>query len=100
MWRSESEEELDLFQLEVVSDKVVYVCNICDKGFDSEAKVKGHLKETHNKVLEFNEGGNVWILKMCPACQRWRLSNWDRMCQIKIVLNNQLLKPDIRRAFF
>ena len=29
--QSESEDELDLFQLEVVSDKVVYVCNICDE---------------------------------------------------------------------
>ena len=61
---SESEEELDLFQLEVVSDEEVYVCNLCDEGFDSEAKVKGHLKETHKKDLEFNEEGNVWIVKM------------------------------------
>ena len=37
---------MDLFQLEVVSDEEVYACNLCDKGFDSEAEVKGHLKKT------------------------------------------------------
>ena len=57
--KSESEEELDLFQMKIVSDEEVYICNLCDEGFDSEAEVKGHLQETHKKVLEFNEEGNV-----------------------------------------
>ena len=56
---SESEDELDLFQLEVVSDEEVYICNLCDEGFDSESEVKDHLKETHRKVFEIYEEGNV-----------------------------------------
>ena len=51
---SESEGELDLFQLEVVSDEEVYVCNLCDEGLDSEAELREHLKKKHNKVLKFD----------------------------------------------
>ena len=50
---SESEGELDLFQLEVVSDEEVYVCNLCDEGSDSEAEIREHLKQKHKKVLQF-----------------------------------------------
>ena len=50
---------MDLFQLEVVSDEEVYICNLCNEGFDSEPEVKDHLKETHRKVFEINEKGNV-----------------------------------------
>ena len=48
---SESEEEYNLFQLEVVSAQEVYVCNICNEGLDSEYEVKEHLKEAHCKVF-------------------------------------------------
>ena len=42
----EPEGELDLFQLEVVSDKeVYYACNLCNEGFNSEDEVKDHLKK-------------------------------------------------------
>ena len=49
---SESEGEFDLFQLEVVSDEEVYVCNLCDEGLDSEAEIREHLKEKHKKELK------------------------------------------------
>ena len=32
----ESEGEFDLFQLEMVNDEEMYVCNLCDEGLDSE----------------------------------------------------------------
>ena len=48
---SESEGEYDLFQLEIVSDEEVYVCNLCDEGLNSENEVKKHLKEAHKKVF-------------------------------------------------
>ena len=47
---SESEWEYDLFQLEIVSDEEVYVCNLCDEGLDSEHEVKEHLKAGVRKV--------------------------------------------------
>ena len=56
---SESKDELDLFQLEVVRDEEVYICTLCDEGFDSESEVKDHLKKTHRKVFEIIEDGNV-----------------------------------------
>ena len=52
---SGSEGEYDLFQLEIVSDEEVYVCNLCDEGLDSEYEVKKHLKELHKKVFELHE---------------------------------------------
>ena len=51
---SESEGKYELFQLEVVSDKEVYVCNFCDEGLDSEAEVREHLKSKHKKELKFD----------------------------------------------
>ena len=51
---NESEGKYDLFQLEVVSDEEVYVCNLCDEGLDSEAEVKEHLKSKHKKELKFD----------------------------------------------
>ena len=51
---SESEGKYDLFQLEVVSDEEVYVCNLCDEGLDSEAEVREHLKSKHKKELKFD----------------------------------------------
>ena len=56
---SESEGEYDLFQLEIVSDEEVYVCNLCDEGLDSEHEVKEHLKEKHKKVFELHEEDNA-----------------------------------------
>ena len=51
---SESEGKYDLFQLEVVSDEEVYVCNLCDEGLDSEAEVREHLKSKHKNELKFD----------------------------------------------
>ena len=56
---SESEGEYDLFQLEIVSDEEVYVCNLCDEGFYSEYEVKKHLKELLRKFLNFMRNENV-----------------------------------------
>ena len=57
---SESEDDFDLFQLEIVSDEEVYVCNLCNEGLDSAHEVKEHLKETHKKVFEHGrEHGNI-----------------------------------------
>ena len=58
---SESDGEYDLFQLEIVSDEEVYVCNLCDEGLDSENEVKKHLKETQKKVFELIDEGNIWM---------------------------------------
>ena len=51
---SESEGELDFFELEVVSDKEVFACTFCNKVVESEDEVKKHLKQSHNKVLKFD----------------------------------------------
>ena len=48
---SESEGDFDLFQLEIVSDEEVYVCNLCNEGLDSAHEVKEHIKETHKKFF-------------------------------------------------
>ena len=58
---SESEGDYDLFQLEIVSDEEVYVCNLCDEGLDSEHEVKEHLKEKHKKVFELHKEDNAWL---------------------------------------
>ena len=46
---SESEGKYDLFQLEVVSEEEVYVCNLCDEGLNSKAEVREHLKKSIRK---------------------------------------------------
>ena len=58
---SESEGEFDLFQLEIVSDKEVYVCNLCDEGLDSEHEVRKHLKDTHKKVFKLHKEKNILV---------------------------------------
>ena len=52
---------MDLFQLEIVSDEEVYVCNLCDEDVDSEHKVRKHLKATHKKVFELHKEKNILL---------------------------------------
>ena len=58
---SESEGEFDLFQLEIVSDEEVYVCNLCDEGLDSEPEVRKHLKVNNKKVFELHKEKNILV---------------------------------------
>ena len=58
---NESEEELDLFQLEIVSDEEIYVCNLCHEGLDSEHEARKHLKETHKKVFKLHKEKNILV---------------------------------------
>ena len=41
----------DLFQLEVLDSEQVYVCNVCNHGFDMEDKIKKHIIEDHKKII-------------------------------------------------
>ena len=39
------------FQAEIIDNEVVYVCNICDEGFDDADKVKEHMSNDHNEEI-------------------------------------------------
>ena len=41
----------DLFQTEIVNQEVLFVCNICNEGFDTESEVKKHLTKKHEDIL-------------------------------------------------
>ena len=46
------EEDLDeWFQTEVVQGETVYVCNLCDKGFEDINKLKKHLICKHKDAI-------------------------------------------------
>ena len=49
------------FQLEIVSDEEIYVCNLGDEGLSSEYEVKKHLKKTNKKVFELHKEENVLL---------------------------------------
>ena len=41
----------DIFQKELVNKEVLYVCNICNEGFDTESEVKKYLTKKHEDIL-------------------------------------------------
>ena len=41
----------DLFQLEVLGGEQIYVCNVCDNGFDNEDKIKKHIMEDYKEII-------------------------------------------------
>ena len=42
----------DLFQIESVEGEVIYACNVCDKGLDTEDDIKKHLKIHQKEILQ------------------------------------------------
>ena len=40
----------DYFQLEYVNGEPLFVCNVCDEGFDSEAETQ-HIEEKHESLM-------------------------------------------------
>ena len=41
----------DYFQLEYVDGEPLFVCNVCDEGFDSEAEITQHIEEKHESLM-------------------------------------------------
>ena len=41
----------DYFQLEYVDGEPLFVCNVCDEGFDSEAEITQHIGEKHESLM-------------------------------------------------
>ena len=37
--------------MEVLNGELVYACNVCNKGFDSDDKVKNHIEKDHKDIL-------------------------------------------------
>ena len=47
----------DMFQIEIVDGEQVYVCSICDEGFDTDDEIRNHILKDHEEiVLQINEG--------------------------------------------
>ena len=43
--------ENNMFQIELVEDETVYVCNTCDQGFEISEEVKKHIQEVHQDII-------------------------------------------------
>ena len=41
----------DYFQIEVVDGESLFVCNVCDEGFENEQEIKEHIKNNHESLL-------------------------------------------------
>ena len=41
----------DMFQLEVVEDEQLFVCNICIEGFQKHDNIKKHIEKTHKDII-------------------------------------------------
>ena len=41
----------DYFKLEYVDGEPLFVCNVCDEGLDSEAKITKHIKDKHESLM-------------------------------------------------
>ena len=44
-------DENHMFQIEIVENETVYACNICDQGFAGSDKVKKHITEVHQDII-------------------------------------------------
>ena len=44
------EEEMILYQIELVEGGVVLVCNLCDEGFEMDNNIEKHLEDIPNKT--------------------------------------------------
>ena len=40
----------DYFQQEYVDGELTFVCNICDKGLDSEVEITNHINDKHESL--------------------------------------------------
>ena len=45
------ETEMDLYQMEVVDDKIFWLCNLCDVGCDSNEEINSHMIKEHQKDI-------------------------------------------------
>lgn len=41
----------DLFQMEIVEGEKLYVCNVCDKGFEEDDKIRKHIQRNHKEII-------------------------------------------------
>ena len=48
---SEVFNEEDYFQLEYIDGEPLFVCYVCDEGFDSEAEITQHIEEKHESLM-------------------------------------------------
>ena len=58
---------MDLFQIEVGSGGMIFVCNICNKGFDEEDNFQTHMKEIHEKIVTTREW-TTCLDRECGVC--------------------------------
>ena len=47
-----SNDEQDLYQIEIINYEMVWACNLCDTGFDTKDEIKQHMSQDHEKVLD------------------------------------------------
>ena len=41
----------DYYQREFVDCELIFVCNICDEGLDTEAEITKHIKDKHESIM-------------------------------------------------
>ena len=51
----EEEDNDDLYSIEMVNGEHVFVCNLCDEGFDNDDVMTSHMKVSHNREIQDKE---------------------------------------------
>ena len=59
----------DCFQSEIVNGDLVYVCNLCDKGFYEIDKLKLHLMKTHEEEISTFAADNTEMIVNETKCE-------------------------------
>ena len=52
------EDKVDMYQIEIIHNEMVWACNLCDQGCDSSEEIRTHMLNEHGKVLKYIDTGD------------------------------------------
>ena len=68
---------MELFQIDVGSRGMIFVCNICNKGFDEEDNFQTHMKDILEKIVSTKEWTKCRDMK-CGFCNECLISKCEQ----------------------
>ena len=77
---SEEESDIDLFSFEVVGEEIVCVCNLCNTEIDNENELSKHMKEKHDRSVQFDKKFDKWTdckRRDCGICMECSIDNYQ-----------------------
>ena len=70
------ENDIGLYEIEMIDGGILCVCNFCDEGFEVEDNIEKHMKDIHNKVMSPNKWTSC-LDRGCGMCNECSLDKYD-----------------------